>query len=92
MPVNDIFSDIKRFAIMILIFAFGILLILIPINTINTLKSDNLISWFSMAKCDHVIAQELLFGVSKDNEKMIDEKLKSIEKILSKNNIQADVF
>lgn len=92
MSVNDIFSGIKRFVIMILIFAFGILLILVPINTINTLKSDNLISWFSMAKCDHVIAQELLFGASKDNEKMIDDKLKSIEKILSKNNISADVF
>lgn len=92
MSVNDIFSGIKRFAIMILIFAFGILLILIPINTINTLKSDNLISWFSMAKCDHVVAQELLFGASKDNEKMIDDKLNNIEKILSKNNISADVF
>ena len=45
-----------------------------------------------MAKCDHVVAQELLFGVSKDNEKMIDNKLKGIEKILSKNNITADVF
>lgn len=92
MSVNDIFSGMKRFVIMILIFAFGILLILIPINTINTLKSDNLVSWFSMAKCDHVVAQELLFGVSKDNEKMIDNKLKGIEKILSKNNITADVF
>ena len=43
---------------MLVIFTLGILLIIIPINTINTLKSDKLLSWFSMAECDHVISVE----------------------------------
>lgn len=92
MAVNDIFSGIRRFIVMILIFTLGILLILIPINTINTLKSDNLISWFNMANCNHVIAQEIFFDVSKDNEKMIDNNLNDVKKILLGNDVSADVF
>lgn len=92
MAVNDIFSGIRRFIVMILIFTLGILLILIPINTINTLKSDNLISWFNMANCNHVISQEMFFDVSKDNEKMIDNDLNDVKKILLENDISADVF
>lgn len=92
MAVNDIISDIRRFVVMILIFTLGVLLILIPINTINTLKSDNIITWFSMAPCDHVMAREIFFDAKKDNEKMIDNNLKDVEKLLLENDISADVF
>lgn len=92
MAINDIFSGLRRFVVMILIFTLGILLILIPINTINTLKSDNLISWFNMAHCNQVIAQEIFFDISKDNEKMIDYNLNDVKKTLFQNNISADVF
>ena len=92
MAVNDIISDIRRFVVMISIFTLGVLLILIPINTINTLKSDNIITWFSMAPCDHVIAREIFFDAKKDNEKMIDNNLKDVEKLLLENDISADVF
>lgn len=91
MAVNDIFSGLKRFAVMIVIFALGLLLIIIPGNTANTLKSDNIMAWFNMAPCDHVIVKEILFN-TKNNKTMVEENLKDIRDYLTKNNIKADVF
>jgi putative ABC transport system permease protein len=69
----------------------GLLLIIIPVNTITTLQSDNLITWFSMAKCDHVMSEETILN-SGDNKKMLEDKLDEIRNCLSENNIQADIF
>lgn len=91
MAVNDIFSGFKRFAAMILIFALGLLLILIPVNTINTLKSDNLVTWFNMAKCDHVISVEVLFN-DHNNKETVDANLDDVRGFLNENDIQADVW
>lgn len=92
MALNDILSGPKKFLSMILIFTLGLLLIIIPVNTINTLKSDKLITWFNMTECDHVISQELLFSPNGNNEKMISDRLDDVRKKLSENNIEADVF
>ncbi len=91
MAVNDILSGPKRFITMILIFTLGLLLIIIPVNTINTLKSDQLITLFNMAECDHVISQKLLDSDA-SNEKIISDKLDDIREKLSENHIEADVF
>ncbi len=92
MAVNDIVSGPKRFISMILIFTLGLLLILVPVNTINTLQSDNLVTWFSMAECDHVISQELLFSPNGNNEKKIYDQHDDIRELLDENNIEADIF
>lgn len=92
MAVNDILSDPKRFISMIMIFTLGLLLIIIPVNTINTLKSDKLITLFNMTECDHVISQEFLFSPNGNNEKMVSDRLDDVRKKLHENNIEADVF
>lgn len=92
MSVNDILSGIKKYISMILIFTLGLLLIIIPVNTINTLQSDKLISLFCAADCDLVISQELLFSSDGCNEDMINENLDNVRKTLRDNNIDADVF
>lgn len=92
MAVNDILSGIKKYSSMVLIFTLGLLLILIPVNTINTLKSDGLMTLFNMADCDLTISQELLFSANGENKKMIDEKLERVREILRKNKIEAEVF
>ncbi len=84
MAINDILSGPKRFFSMILIFTVGLLLIIIPVNTINTLKSDKLITMFNMADCDHVISQELLFSADGNNEQMISGRLDDVRKNLVK--------
>ena len=92
MAANDILSGIKRYISMILIFTLGLLLIIIPVNTINTLQSDKLVSLFNMAECHHVITQELLFSSNGRNRDMINENLDAVRKVLQDNQIEADIF
>lgn len=92
MALNDILSGIKRYASMILIFTLGLLLIIIPVNTINTLQSDRLVSFFSMAECDHVITQELLFSSNGRNKEMVDENQDAVRRLLLEHQIEADIF
>lgn len=73
MALNDIFSGAKSYTSMIIIFILGTLLVIIPANTINTLRSDKLITWFNMAECDHVVSKEMLFNSDGGNaEKQIN--------------------
>ena len=92
MAMNDILSGWKRYLSMVLIFTLGLLLVIVPVNTINTLQADNLVTLFNMAQCDLVISQELLFSSNGKNESMINEKLDEVREILQNNDIEADVF
>lgn len=92
MAFNDIFSEVKKYISMIMIFTLGILLIIIPINVINTLQSDKLVTSFSMADCDMVISQDALFTASGSSEEMFFEKHDELQKIFEQHNIDADVF
>ena len=77
---------------MVLIFTIGILLVIIPINAINTLQSDHLLGWFSMAPCEHVISKEQLFHSDLDNRLQIQEQLDKIRGTLSDHGIKAQVY
>lgn len=92
MALNDIFSGIKSYVSMILIFILGTLLVIIPINTINTLRSDDLITLFNMAKSDHVISTEMLFRPNEDNLAKIEDQLAEIRDMLAEHDVDADVF
>lgn len=92
MALNDILSGLRRYVSMILIFTIGILLVIIPVNTINTLRSDQLIYWFSMTQSDHIISQELLFTPGGNNEELIADKHEEIRNLLLQNHVQADIF
>lgn len=92
MAVNDILSGLRRFSVLIVIFTLGILLIIIPVNTNNTLQSDSLLSWFSMAPCDQVINKELLLNNENKNYEKIENNLNEIKEKLAQSDIKADVF
>ncbi len=92
MALNDIFSGIKSYVSMILIFILGTLLVILPVNTINTLRSDDLITLFNMAKSDHIISTELLFHPNEDNLAKIEDQLSKVREMLAEHNIEADVF
>lgn len=92
MSLNDILSGMKHYVSMIIIFTLGFLLIILPVNTINTLQSDKLIILFNMAECDTVIAQELLFSPKAGNNTMIRQKQDEVKEWLRNHNLEADVF
>lgn len=77
--VNDIFCSIKRFIVLILTFCIGTVLIIIPLNTINTLKDGNIIKLFGVAYSDVLIETDnmdkYIMGASKE------EYLKDMENL-----------
>lgn len=92
MALNDIFSGIKSYMSMVIIFILGTLLVIIPTNTINTLRSDKLITIFNMVESDHVISQELLFNPSEDNKAMVERKFSEVREMFAEQGIEVDVF
>lgn len=92
MSFNDIFSGFHKFAVMLVIFILGVLLIIVPVNTINTLQSDKLIVNFSMAECDHVISKEVLLNSNESRRELTEQKLLDIKKRLEEHHVSADVF
>ena len=92
MALNDIFSGIKSYVSMIIIFILGTLLVIIPVNTINTLRSDKLITIFNMVQSDHVISQETLFNPNEDNKAKVERQFTEIREMFAENGIDVDVF
>lgn len=91
MAVNDIISGLKRFSIVAVSFLIGILMITIPLNTMTTLKSDKLVSWFSMKQSDVYLGDKKMedkYICSNGHEK-IKNNLKAIEDKLAENDIKA---
>lgn len=89
MALNDILSGFKKYVSMTVIFILGTLLIIIPINTANTLRSDSIIQCFNMARCDHVIQQDIIYNV---NVKKIESKLSELKAYLKERNVEANTF
>ena len=48
LAVNDICSNIRRYVVLLLVFAVGIVLMIVPFNTINTMKSPQMAQQFGM--------------------------------------------
>lgn len=92
MALNDILSSVRSYVSMIIIFIMGTLLVIIPVNTINTLRSDNLITTFNMAKSDHIVSQELLFHPNEDNVAKVYRQLDELREMFAANGIEVDVF
>ena len=94
LAVNDISSSFKKFIMLILTFIVGFLLIIVLVNTKNTLKSDNFITMFAMAPSD-VFMSNTTDQVKLMYEKTTDEILsyyESLEEKLKDMDIDAEVF
>ncbi|MCM1190843.1 MAG: ABC transporter permease [Butyrivibrio sp.] len=92
MAANDILNGFKSYVSMILVFILGTLLVIIPVNTINTLRSDDLITVFNAAKCDHIISREIIFNPNEDNEAKIRRQFLELREMLAESGIEAEIF
>lgn len=94
LALNNIISAPKRFGALIITFTIGIILVIVPINTINTLNDESLISMFDMARSDIYMLNDSVqnqFLMSDSRDKM-KNYLKDMEVILKENGINASVF
>lgn len=46
--INDILSDMKRFVVLMITFGISFILITVPLNTLNTMRSDEMVHKFSL--------------------------------------------
>lgn len=92
MALNDVLSSPKRFVIVTIIYGLCLLLILILVNTVNTLKSGKLTSAFALTESDVYYANDALqMSFIKENGK--EDLLKyidSVEDTLASNNMPAE--
>lgn len=58
MAVNDVLSEFKKFIVLLITGVVGIWLLLVPINTINTLNSEKIARWFSLIDCHAYIVDD----------------------------------
>lgn len=87
LAVNDIMSNLKRYLVLLCTFVMGFLLIMIPINTINTIRSSEMASKFYVDPNADVIvdlltdnedtAQELTQGKVQDEIAKLKKNLQN---------------
>ncbi|MCH5296570.1 MAG: FtsX-like permease family protein [Ruminococcus sp.] len=94
MAVNDILSGIRRFGIMLATFTIGILLITIVLNTITTLQSGKILSWFSLAESEIILSdkEELTSYIYEDGREKLEKDIEAVREKLSENGMEAKVF
>jgi putative ABC transport system permease protein len=93
MAVNDILSGLRRFTVLLITFIIGVILIIVPVNSINTLSSDQLVKWFGMSESDLYLLNEKQVIEFMDNGYEFVEKLVSeSEQKLKDKGIDADVY
>ncbi len=93
MVFNDILSSPRRYASIVIIYTLCMLLVLILVNSVNTLRSDELVKSFGMYKSDVYFIEsesELMSFLCQDGRKMIEGKLEEIEDTLEENGMPAD--
>lgn len=90
MAVNDIVSSFKRFTILVVTFCIGTMLILLPLSASSTLKSDNIVTLFSMSESDACVDNEKMeLYVAERNIDMLVEDLNAMEEELANHGIKA---
>lgn len=91
MAMNDILCSMRKHAILILAFTLGNLLIIIPANTANTLKSDQLITWFSAVESDWYVDFDSILDNKIGNEQDVDTMLSEEKERIRSEGIPVNV-
>lgn len=68
---NEILSNIKKYVVLILIFAMGNILIILPLNTVTTMQSSEMVKNFALdITSDYFIDQNSIYSESVDMNKL----------------------
>lgn len=91
LAVNDVLSGPRRFGTMILTFTICLSLVLILVNTVNTLKSGSLVKAFSVTETDAYLSDndELMSVMVGGGSELLLNKQEAIEKTLAEHHMPA---
>lgn len=90
---NDIFSHVRQYLVLAVIFCIGTLLILLPLTAMHTLKDDGIIRTFSMQEADVFLDNRNMdkYIMEKDNSLVLSD-IEEVETQFAKNGLSADVW
>lgn len=93
MALNDILFNLRRFVVLILTFCIGTVLIIIPLNTINTLKDGNIIKMFGMEYSDVLIETDNMdkYIANASKEEYLKD-MENLEKSFKDNGVDMKLF
>ena len=94
MSFNDILSGFGKYTIMLITFTVGMVLISIVLNSISTLRSPKLLSWFGMAECDVLLTDNENFSgyFTEDGREKLEADIRQIQKQMETQGYNAEVF
>lgn len=58
MAANDVLCELRKYIILVFSSIIGVWLVVMPVNTINTLQSEEVSAWFGMAPCDFYLTDQ----------------------------------
>lgn len=90
---NDILSNLKKYILLLFTFAVGLLLIILPVNSLNTLADDSIVTAFGMQQKDIYLVwdEDAAQIVSHHSREYVEDLLSSIQEKLAENEIPAEV-
>lgn len=91
--LNDILCNFKRYAVLILTFSIGTMLIIIPVNTINTLKDGNIVRVFGFQYSDAFIQTDNMDKYTNETSKQkYLEDMEKIKKDFRDSGINTEIY
>lgn len=92
LAVNDVMSSPRRFGTLILTFTICLSLVLILVNSVNTLKSDKLIKTFSITETDVYMSNdlELMSIMGESGREILVKNQREIEQTLAERDMPAE--
>lgn len=94
LTVNDIFSNLKRYSVMIVTFTIGLIVILVMVNTTNTMQGDNMLHLYGMAKSDVFIRDEedaYQYIIKEDGQTKSQKRMEQIKKKIEKKGMPCKI-
>lgn len=92
LALNDVCSELKKYLVLLFAGMIGVWLVVMPTNTINTLRSKNIAAWFSMPECDYYINSDRVLTelISQGNKQAYYDYMNETKKLLQENGINVE--
>lgn len=92
MALNDVLSNPKRFGTVILTFTVCLSLVLVLVNTVNTLKSEKTVSTLGTTISDvyYVNDSKQMSFMCENGRELLEDELNEIEKTLADNDMPSE--
>lgn len=92
LAVNDVCSELKKYLVLLFAGMIGVWLVVMPVNTINTLRSKNIAAWFSMPDCDYYVSSDKVVNelISQGTKQAYYDYMDETKELLRDNGIQVE--